>query len=263
MSGLPWSKFFWSDYASDPALKLCSFAAQGLWMRMLCIAAEHDPPGYVAVNGNPLDNSGIARMTGGSINEVESLVAEMERNGVFTRDRRGWIYSRRQINESKRRDKLSQWGKMGGNPILRKQTDNSAGDKPNDKPEDKAASKPHIPEARVQSKKTPSESKKIAMPKGWNPEPFGDDSDSAKIVGEWTPVELKRQIESFKAHHISHGSKFVNWQKAWSTWVLNSERFKANGNAQRQAPDKDDYLKYVVEHVIPELEAERQTDDAH
>lgn len=118
MSGLPWSKFFWSDYAADPALKLCSFAAQGLWMRMLCIAAEHDPVGYVAVNGRGLDASGVARMTGGATDEVAGLVSELEGNGVFNRDRRGWIYSRRMIKEMRRTRAASATGKLGGNPKL-------------------------------------------------------------------------------------------------------------------------------------------------
>jgi hypothetical protein len=92
---MPWGMFYWSDYAGDEKLKLCSFAAQGLWMRMLCLAAAHDPVGYVAVNGQPLDSIRLARATGGSLEEVESSIAELEQNAVFSRDRRGWIYSRR------------------------------------------------------------------------------------------------------------------------------------------------------------------------
>ena len=30
MSGLPWGKFFWKDWLTDPALSVCSLAAQGL-----------------------------------------------------------------------------------------------------------------------------------------------------------------------------------------------------------------------------------------
>ena len=61
MAGTIWTKFFWQDWAADPALRMCSFAAQGLWMRVLCLAAEADPIGYVVVNGKPLDFSAIAR----------------------------------------------------------------------------------------------------------------------------------------------------------------------------------------------------------
>lgn len=141
--GLPFGKFFWSDYASDPALKICSFAAQGLWMRLLCIAAEHDPVGYVAVNGRGLETSGIARAAGGSLDEVSALLDELESNGVFSRDRRGWIYSRRMIRDAKKARKARENGKKGGNPSLGKQTENPASDNPE--------VKPHIPEARYQT----------------------------------------------------------------------------------------------------------------
>lgn len=145
---LPWSKFFWSDYAADPALKLCSFAAQGLWMRMLCIAAEHEPVGYVAINGRGLDANGISRITGGSVEEVETLLAEMHENNVFSRDRRGWIYSRRLINDAKIRRKASEAGKKGGNPKLCKGDEKSDTFKGEDKAEDKQPPKPQSPEAR-------------------------------------------------------------------------------------------------------------------
>lgn len=92
---LPASLWFWSDWDSDPSLRACGFAAQGLWMKMLCIAARHDPIGYVSVNGNGLDCDTIARMTGGVTQEVELLIGELERNGVFSRDRNGTIYCRK------------------------------------------------------------------------------------------------------------------------------------------------------------------------
>lgn len=145
---LPWSKFFWSDYAADPALKLCSFAAQGLWMRMLCIAAEHDPAGYVAVNGRGLDTTGIARITGGSVDEIEKLLEEMAGNNVFSRDRRGWIYSRRMIIDAKKRRKASEDGKKGGNPKLCKNKENDETLKGEDKPPLNGEAKPQKPEAR-------------------------------------------------------------------------------------------------------------------
>lgn len=61
MSGTIWSKFFWSDWESDPALRLCSFAAQGFWMRVLRIAAAHDRISYVAVVGKGLDETALSR----------------------------------------------------------------------------------------------------------------------------------------------------------------------------------------------------------
>ena len=77
MSGTVWTKFYWSDWESDPALRLCSLAAQGLWMRMLCIASAHDPIGYVAVAGRGLEETSLARMTGCSESEVRDLLPSL------------------------------------------------------------------------------------------------------------------------------------------------------------------------------------------
>lgn len=132
MSGTIWTKFYWADWESDPALRLCSYGAQGLWMRMLCIAAAHDPIGYVAVAGRGLNETSIARMTGGSESEVRDLLGELDQNGVFSRDRQGRIYSRRMVSDAKRAAIAKKNGKQGGNPTLSKDRENPASDNPSD-----------------------------------------------------------------------------------------------------------------------------------
>lgn len=148
MSGTTWTKFFWSDWDTDPALRLCSFAAQGLWMRMLCVAAAHDPIGYVAVAGRGLDETSIARMTGGLESEVRDLLGELDRNGVFSRDRHGRIYSRRMVNDAKRAAIARKNGKNGGNPSLSK----DSGNRPPDNPPDKGGLKTQEPRASIQKR---------------------------------------------------------------------------------------------------------------
>lgn len=133
MSGTIWTKFYWADWESDPALRLCSLAAQGLWMRMLCIASAHDPIGYVAVAGRGLDETALARMTGCSGSEASDLLGELERNGVFSRDRNGRIFSRRMVNDAKRAAIARKNGKKGGNPTLSKDTEKERWDNPPDK----------------------------------------------------------------------------------------------------------------------------------
>ncbi len=90
-------------------------------MRMLCIAAQHDPIGFVSVNSVPLDSQGIARLCAPAIgmNEVEALLGELARNGVYTRDKRGAIYNRRMVRDAKKAAIARENGKLGGNPILK------------------------------------------------------------------------------------------------------------------------------------------------
>ena len=72
---LLWGKFFWKDWSNDQALRLSSLAAQGLWMRILCVAAEADPIGYVRVNGRALGVTDIAKLAGVTETECASLLS--------------------------------------------------------------------------------------------------------------------------------------------------------------------------------------------
>ena len=72
---------------------------------------------------------------------------------------------------------------------------------------------------------------KRAIPANWQPEEFGTGSKSRPIVDGWSSDDLAAQLEQFKANHKSKGNKFCDPQAAWSTWVLNSVKFKPrNGN---------------------------------
>lgn len=143
----PWGKFYWSDWLSDPKLKLCSLAAQGLWIRMLCIAAEAKPVGYVILEGNALGPTELASECGKSIREVTAALAELQRWGVFSTDRRGRIYSRRMIKDVRKAKIARENGKNGGNPALGNHSGNQSGDK--------GVHKPQRPEARTRTRRNP------------------------------------------------------------------------------------------------------------
>lgn len=154
MSGVTWSKFYWSDWTSDPKLKLCSLAAQGLWMQMLCLAAQNDPIGYLSVAGRPLGVTDLARLIGASETELGDCLGELERNGVFSRDRTGRIYSRRMVTDARKAAEYVKWGKQGGNPNLGK----GSGKPQGVNPPDKGKHKPHKPQAssKVEGPNSPS-----------------------------------------------------------------------------------------------------------
>lgn len=143
----PWGKFYWSDWLSDPKLKLCSLSAQGLWIRMLCIAAEANPVGYVVLEGNALGPTELAAECGKSLREVTAALAELQRWGVFSTDRRGRIYSRRMIKDVRKAKVARENGKTGGNPNLGNSSGNRSWDKRVDKPQS--------PEARTRTRRTP------------------------------------------------------------------------------------------------------------
>lgn len=174
---LPWGKFYWNDWRGDPRLKACGYAARGLWIEMLCIMAESDPTGYLTVGRTSIDLATLARLTGGMESEANSLLNELERNGVFSRDKQGRIYSRRMTDDDKKSKTARKNGKNGGNPSLGKQKGNPALDNHQDKPEDKGGLKPQRPETRDQKEK-----RKTGPPSG--------DLDPRRIVYQGTVLQV-------------------------------------------------------------------------
>ena len=117
--GLRWSKFWWQDYDQDPALRMCSLAAQGLWMRMLCLMHQGRPYGHLLVNGNAPNPKQLAAIVGASSAEVTKLIAELEQAGVFSRNPSGVAFNRRMVRDNQQREIGRSHGKRGGNPALK------------------------------------------------------------------------------------------------------------------------------------------------
>jgi hypothetical protein len=127
--------FYWKDWRSDQCLALCSLAAQGLWMRMLCVMAEADPIGYFLIDGAQPSNVDLAKLVGSTEDEVTKLVDELGMRNVYSRNRAGIIYSRRMVRDQKKKKIARENGKTGGNPKLRKQREISPPDNQTLKPE--------------------------------------------------------------------------------------------------------------------------------
>ena len=108
------SRFFWNDWAADPGLRACSLAAQGMWMRMLCLAAESQPPGYVVINGRPPSAEELGRICGTTAQVARKLIQELAQNGVSSRTAEGVIFNRRMVRESEVSAKRSEAGTKGG-----------------------------------------------------------------------------------------------------------------------------------------------------
>ena len=89
MSKLRWAKFFWADWDNDTALASCSMAAQGLWMRLLCVAAQGDPYGTITVKGSVPDEATLRHLcrlppTSNSARDFRRWMAELRDREVLT-----------------------------------------------------------------------------------------------------------------------------------------------------------------------------------
>jgi hypothetical protein len=102
MSAHPWIKFYPRDWRGDQALRVCSLAARGLWMEMLCIMHEATPYGHLFIGAQPVADDALARLAGSSISEVQALLVELQNAQVLRLTRTGVIFSKRMVADEKR-----------------------------------------------------------------------------------------------------------------------------------------------------------------
>jgi hypothetical protein len=74
-------------------------------MEMLCIMHSATPYGHLVVNGKPLEDDALSRLAGTSTDQTAALMVELESAGVFSRSRKGVIYSRRMVADKDRAEK--------------------------------------------------------------------------------------------------------------------------------------------------------------
>ena len=136
MSNNPWMKFYPSDWQGDEALQMASLAARGLWIECLCIM--HNNGGYLQIGNQPVTERHLSIKVGVDTDQLIELFNELESLGVFSRTRKGVIYSRRLLSDLKKSKKARKNGQKGGSPSLCYKTENqnwvNLQDKPPDKP---------------------------------------------------------------------------------------------------------------------------------
>lgn len=87
---------------------------------MLSLMWETDRRGYLQhASGKPISPDQLARMTGGSADEVSRLLTELEDCGVFSRTPEGVVFSRRMTRDERKRRLCEAAGRLGGNPTLK------------------------------------------------------------------------------------------------------------------------------------------------
>ena len=54
------------------------------------------------------------------------------------------------------------------------------------------------------------------------------DSITGKVMAGWPPGVIAEQVEHFVDRHATQGTKSLDWQASWRTWVKNWKRFNGN-----------------------------------
>src|SRR5260370_4908244 len=116
----PSFQFYPGDWLQDTALRACCLGARGLWADMLCYMHQGTPYGHLTLPAvsedggkdilRPILTPVLARMVGGTSEDVEQLLAELEHAGVFSRTAEGVVFSRRMVQDEKLRESRANGG---------------------------------------------------------------------------------------------------------------------------------------------------------
>ncbi|WP_343711891.1 hypothetical protein [Inquilinus sp.] len=124
---IPYFRFYTTDWRGDIPLRMCSYAARGLWIDLLTLMHESDRPGHLLIAGQPPSPRQLASLLGGSEKEIRKLLAELEHAGIFSLDpETGAVFSRRMVRDKAKEERDRENGRGGGNPKLKGQ-DNQPG----------------------------------------------------------------------------------------------------------------------------------------
>ena len=115
----PWFKFYPSDWRAEPALRMVSLEARGLWIECMCLMHQAEPYGHLMVRGVALDVPAIAAIVSAPEQVVRACLHELESAGVLSVNRDGVVFCRRMVRDDKNRERAKNFGKKGGNPALK------------------------------------------------------------------------------------------------------------------------------------------------
>ena len=205
MTEYRWSKFWWQDYEGDDSLRLCTLAAQGLWMRMLCAMHRGTPYGHFTVNCAAPTPRQMALILSATEREVAKLVPELEQAGVLSRTEDGLIFSRRMVRDKAISDKAREDGKGGGNPALR-----ARGLTPPDNPKPSLTLKLDADAEAEEEEESPPPvaPPKASAPRSASPTPAGR---GCRIADEWTPAD-----SGFAAEHgVDQAAALAEFRDYW------------------------------------------------
>lgn len=130
----PWRKWYTSAWRSDAPLRMCSYAARGLWADLLTLMHESPTCGFLLVNNVAPSIKQLTGLLGGTQREVKDLLAELGDAGVYSvvggpmpddvkrlippHMSSGILFSRRMVRDEAKAARDRANGKGGGNPNI-------------------------------------------------------------------------------------------------------------------------------------------------
>lgn len=223
----PAFQFYPADWQKDPALRSCSIAARGLWIEMMCVLHQCEPYGHLSMNGNAMNTEQLARVVGDSPAVIKKLLAELEAAGVFSRNEKGCIYSRRMVKDEYIREVRAQSGRLGGNPSL-------VGDKVNQMDKQMVnQSVKQIPTPSSSSSSSISKPKTLRFAEFWSAYP--KKGQKPQCLAKWSSKNLDSVADEIIAH-VSSMAGSDQWTKEGGQFCPNPLTYLNQERWEQDAP---------------------------
>ncbi len=239
-----WTKFWWQDWQRDPALRMCSPGARGVWMDMLAICSDAHPKGHLLVNNRPPTVRQLASVFGCSENQARSYIKELEEAGVFSRTDEAVIYNRRMVRDNAVSEKAREDGKRGGNPSLKSSKtplDNGGGNGGGITSGDNPP--PNLLEAEAEAeaeaeRNTPSlrsvplgasEARGSRLPEDWQPDDVGRKFAASLNLD---PGAVAAKFRDYWHAKPGKDGRKSDWHATWRNWC----RSEAERRTSRPSP---------------------------
>jgi hypothetical protein len=120
----PSTTFFWNDWDNEPGMKFCGLAAQGLWLKMLSLAARSREYGVVLIGDHPSSREDLPALLAPSCGEtadaIDKLIDDLITFKVAVIDDHGRIFNRRMLADPKLSAERSLAGRKGADVANRK-----------------------------------------------------------------------------------------------------------------------------------------------
>jgi hypothetical protein len=113
----PSTTFFWNDWDNEPGMKFCGLAAQGLWLKMLSLAARSREYGVVLIGDHPSSRGDLPRLLapscGETVETIDKLIDDLITFKVASIDETGRLFNRRMVAEASLSAARSAAGRKG------------------------------------------------------------------------------------------------------------------------------------------------------
>jgi hypothetical protein len=127
----PSTTFFWNDWDNEPGMKFCSLAAQGLWVKLLSLAARSREHGVVVVGEHASKVEDLPALLAPACGEtadiLRALIDQLVAFKVASVDDQGRLYNRRMVSEARLSDARAAAGRVGAHVTNRKRQTSSKG----------------------------------------------------------------------------------------------------------------------------------------